>query len=53
MKGTFELLQDLYDNVEMVIDTFEDESNNIIVIEDTIKELKKAYNKLKEYDETE
>ena len=52
-KNTFELLQDLYDNVENVINSFEDESNSIIIIEYNIKKLKKAYNKIKEYDETE
>ena len=39
-------LQKLYDCIKTLINNFEDESNNIIVIEEDIKELKKAYNNL-------
>jgi len=38
--------QKLYDCIKTLINNFEDESNNIIVIEKDIKELKKAYNNL-------
>ncbi len=39
-------LQKLYDCIKTLINNFEDESNNIIVIGRDIKELKKAYNNL-------
>tara|TARA_Y100000592_G_scaffold8640_1_gene12120 strand:- start:527 stop:679 length:153 start_codon:yes stop_codon:yes gene_type:complete len=39
-------LNKLYDSIKTLINNFEDESNNIIVIEYDIKELKKAYNNL-------
>ena len=53
-KDTFELLQDLYDSIDTLIFTFEnDDWYKMVNIDKDIKNVKKCYNKLKEYDETE